>query len=203
MAVVESRTFKRQDGKDKVTGLGRYTADMQLAGMTHCKFLYAGIANGRITRLDTSKAEALAGVFAVVTHADVPDLQHGPYIQDRRLFAREWVRFEGEIIAAVAATTPAVAQAALDLIEVDIEPLPVMNDIEESAAPGAALVHPDWESYGDSYDIVRDRNDAGRSTLVFGDIDKGMAEADTVISGRYVADMQHAAPIEPRAIIAE
>ena len=109
MAVVESRTFKRQDGKDKVTGLGRYTADMQLAGMTHCKFLYAGIANGRITRLDTSKAEALAGVFAVVTHADVPDLQHCPYIQDRRLFARVWVRFEGEIIAAVAATTPAVA----------------------------------------------------------------------------------------------
>jgi CO/xanthine dehydrogenase Mo-binding subunit len=203
MAVVESRTFKRQDGKDKVTGLGRYTADMQLAGMTHCKFLYAGIANGRITRLDTSKAEALAGVFAVVTHADVPDLHHGPYIQDRRLFAREWVRFEGEIIAAVAATTPAVAQAALDLIEVDIEPLPVMNDIEDSAAPDAALVHPDWESYGDSYDIVRDRNDAGRSTLVFGDIDKGMAEADTIISGRYVADMQHAAPIEPRAIIAE
>ena len=203
MAVVESRTFKRQDGKDKVTGLGRYTADMQLAGMTHCKFLYAGIANGRITRLDTSKAEALAGVFAVVTHADVPDLHHGPYIQDRRLFAREWVRFEGEIIAAVAATTPAVAQAALDLIEVDIEPLPVTNDIEASAAPGAALVHPDWESYGDSYDIVRDRNDAGRSTLVFGDIDKGMAEADTIISGRYVADMQHAAPIEPRAIIAE
>jgi CO/xanthine dehydrogenase Mo-binding subunit len=98
MAVIENRAFKRQDGKDKVTGLGRYTADLQLTGMTHCKFRYANVAAGRITRIDTTKAEALPGVFAVVTHADTPDLQHGGYIQDRRLFAKEYVRFEGETV---------------------------------------------------------------------------------------------------------
>ena len=203
MAVVESRTFRRQDGKDKVTGLGRYTADLELAGMTHCKFRYAGIASGRITRLDTTKARALPGVFAVVTHTDVPDLQHGPYIQDRRLFAKEFVRFEGEIIAAVAASTPEIAQAACDLIEVDMEVLPVVNDIEAAAVGGSLLVHRDWESYGSDDAIVRDRNEAARSTLVFGDVEAGMAEADTIVRGRYIADMQHAAPIEPRAVVAE
>ena len=203
MAVVESRTFKRQDGKDKVTGLGRYTADLELAGLVHAKFRYAGIAHGRITRIDTTKARALPGVFAVVTHEDVPDVQHGPFIQDRRLFAKELVRFEGEIIAAVAAATPLIAQAACDLIEVDIEPLSVVNDVEAALADGSPLVHPEWESYSADEALVRDRNDGSRSTLVFGDIEQGFEEADEVVRERYVADMQHAAPIEPRAVVAE
>lgn len=203
MAAIEDRTFKRQDGKDKVTGLGRYTADLELTGLVHCKFRYAGIAHGRIRSIDTAKAEALPGVFAVVTHADVPDVAHGGYIQDRRLFAKDYTRFEGEIIAAVAAATPEIAQAACDLIEVDLEPLPVVNDIEESLADGAPLVHADWQSYGDAYDIVRAGNDACHSSIVHGDVEAGFAEADEVVRERYVADMQHAAPIEPRAVIAE
>ena len=203
MAVIENRAFKRQDGKDKVTGLGRYTADLQLTGMTHCKFRYANVAAGRITRIDTTKAEALPGVFAVVTHADAPDLQHGGYIQDRRLFAKEYVRFEGEIIAAVAATTPELAQRACDLIEIDIEPMPIINDIEESLTAGSPLVHADWQDYGDAFDIVRDGNDACHTSIVHGDVEAGFAAADHVVRERYVADMQHAAPIEPRAVIAE
>lgn len=203
MAVVESRTFKRQDGKDKVTGLGRYTADLEMTGLTHCKFKYAGIAHGRITRIDTSKAEALPGVFAVVTHADVPDVTHGGYIEDRRLFCKDVVRFEGDIVAAVAATTPEIAERAVQLIEVDYEALPIVNDPEASLAAGAPLVHADWQSYGDSYDIVRNGNDACHSSVVHGDIDAAFAAADEIVRERYVADMQHAAPIEPRAIVAE
>lgn len=203
MAVIEERSFRRQDGKDKVTGLGRYTADLGMTGLVHCKFRYAGVAHGRIRALDTAKAEALPGVFAVVTHADVPDVQHGGYIQDRRLFAKDYVRFEGEIIAAVAAATPEIAQAACDLIEVDLEPLPVVNDIEASLEPGAPLVHADWEGYGDAFDIVRAGNDACHTAIVHGDAAAGLAEADEVVRERYVADMQHAAPIEPRAVIAE
>ena len=72
-AVEEKRTlFIRPDGKEKVTGLGRYTADMNLTGQLHAKFKYAGHTHARITRIDTSKAKALPGVFAVLTHADVP-----------------------------------------------------------------------------------------------------------------------------------
>ena len=203
MAAIENRTFKRQDGKDKVTGAGRYTGDLQLTGLTHCKFRYAGIASGRITRIDTSKAEALPGVFAVVTHADVPDTRFGEYIHDRRLFAKEYVHFEGDVIAGVAAVSDEIAQRACDLIEVDIEPMPVVNDVEASLEPGAPLVHPDWKSYADNYDIVRDGNDACHSSVVHGDVEAGFAAADHIVRERYVADMSHAAPIEPRAVVAE
>ena len=203
MAAIEDRTFKRQDGKDKVTGAGRYTGDLQLTGLTACKFRYAGVTSGRITRIDTSKAEALPGVFAVVTHADVPDVRFGEYIHDRRLFAKEYVHFEGDVIAGVAAVSEEIAQRACDLIEVDIEPMPVVNDVEAALEPGAPLVHPDWQSYADNYDIVRDGNDACHSSVVHGDVEAGFAAADHIVRERYVADMSHAAPIEPRAIAAE
>ena len=87
MATAE-KPFIRQDGKDKVTGLGRYTADLSMTGMLHAKFRYADHAHARILRIDTAKARALAGVFAVITHDDVPDVRYGPFVQDRRLFAK-------------------------------------------------------------------------------------------------------------------
>lgn len=203
MAAIEERRFVRQDGKDKVTGQGRYTADLQLPGLIHAKFRYADVAHARITRIDTSRAEALPGVIAIVTHADVPDLRHGPYVQDRRLFAKEVVRFEGDIIAAVAAMTPEIAAEAAALIEVDLEPLPVVHDLEAALAADSPLVHEDWASYQADEALVRDGNDQSRSTLVFGDIEAALASAATVVRERYVADMSHAAPIEPRAIVAE
>ena len=203
MATVAKRRFIRADGPDKVTGSGRYTADLTLTGMLHAKFKFAGVTHGRITRLDTSKAEALPGVFAVATHKDVPDVLYGDFVQDRYLFAKEYVRFEGEVVAAVAALTPEIAQAAVDLIEVDYEQLPVVNDLEQSLAPGAPLVHVDWASYGDTDGMVRDGNDASHSTIVKGDIEQGMKDADLVIKSRFVADGSHATPIEPRAIVAQ
>ena len=98
MAIAE-KPFIRQDGKDKVTGLGRYTADLGMTGMLHAKFRFADHAHARILRIDTSKARALAGVFAVITHEDVPDVRYGPFVQDRRLFAKTKVRYEGELVA--------------------------------------------------------------------------------------------------------
>ena len=203
MATVAKRRFIRADGPDKVTGSGRYTADLTLTGMLHAKFKFAGVSHGRIKRLDTSKAEALPGVFAVATHADVPDVLYGDFVQDRRLFCREYVRYEGDLVAAVAALTPEIAQQAVDLIEVDYEPLPIVNDLEAALAPDAQLVHADWASYGDTDGMVRDRNDASHSTIVKGDIEQGMRDADLVIKSRFVANGSHAAPIEPRAIVAQ
>ena len=203
MATVAKRRFIRADGPDKVTGSGRYTADLNLTGMLHAKFKFAGVSHGRITRLDTSKAEALPGVFAVATHADVPDVLYGDFVQDRYLFCKEYVRYEGDLVAAVAAITPEIAQQAVDLIEVDYEKLPVVNDLEAALAPDAPLVHADWASYGDTDGMVRDRNDASHSTIVKGDIEQGMRDADVVVKSRFVADGSHAAPIEPRAIVAQ
>jgi CO/xanthine dehydrogenase Mo-binding subunit len=199
----EARPFIRQDGKDKVTGLGRYTADLARTGMLHARFRYADHAHARILRIDTAAARALPGVFAVLTQADVPDVRYGGFIEDRTLFAADVVRFEGEVIAAVAALTPEIAQRAADLVEVSYEPLPAVSDPERALLPGAPLVHDGWAGYTANEDIVRDGNECSRSTIVKGDVEAGMAEADVVVSERYEADMSHAVPIEPRAIVAE
>ena len=203
MTAATKPRFIRADGPDKVTGSGRYTADLTLTGMLAAKFLYAGIAHARITKLDVSAARSIPGVMAVLTDADVPDVRFGPFVQDRTLFARDVVRFEGEVVAAVAATTAAVAQQAIDAIVVEYEPLPVVTDLEAALAPQSPLVHTEWESYGSAGELVRDRNDASYSSISKGDIAAGMAEADHVITTRYVADGSHAVPIEPRAVVAQ
>ena len=194
----------RQDGREKVTGVGRYAADITTTGMLHAGFRYADVSHARIRRLDVTKARELPGVFAVITQADVPDIRFGSFVKDRTLFASEVVRWEGEILAAVAATTPEIAAAAVELIEVDLEPLPAIVDLEAAIAPDAPLVHPDWQGYAiDDDDIVREGNVASRSTIVKGDAAAEMARADVVVKGRYESDGCQPAPIEPRAIVAE
>ena len=102
MVLAESTRFVRADGPDKVTGSGRYTADITLTGMLTAKFLYPGVSHARITKLDVSAARQVPGVFAVLTQEDVPDVRFGS-VADRTLFAKDVVRFEGEVVAAVAA----------------------------------------------------------------------------------------------------
>jgi CO/xanthine dehydrogenase Mo-binding subunit len=203
MAVATPPRFVRADGPDKVTGSGRYTADLTLTGMLAAKFRYAGVSHARITRLDVTAARAIPGVFAVLTADDVPDVRFGPFVQDRTLFARDVVRFEGEIVAAVAAATAEIAQRAVDAIVVEFEPLPIVTDVEHALAGDAPLVHSDWESYGAGDAVVRNRNDASFSSITKGDADAAMATADVVVTSRYVADACHAAPIEPRAVVAQ
>jgi CO/xanthine dehydrogenase Mo-binding subunit len=205
VATVEKKAgaFIRQDGKDKVTGLGRYTADLTRTGMLHARFRYSDHAHARLVSVDTSRARALPGVFAVLTQEDVPDVRYGGFVEDRTLFARDVVRFEGEIVAAVAALTPEIADRAAALIDVEYEPLPVVRDSEAALVAGTVLVHSGWDGYEANEDLVRDGNDCSRSTIVKGDVEAGLAEADVVVKERYVADMSHAVPIEPRAIVAE
>ncbi len=203
MSLTEIPAFARADGPDKVSGLGRYTADLTLTGMAHAAFRYADVPHGRIVELDTSPARAMSGVVAVITDADVPDIYLSAEIADRTLFARDVVRYEGEVVAAVAAVTPEIARAAAAAIVVRYEVLPAVTDIEAALGENSPLVHESWDSYATSGDVVRDRNTAMRSELHRGDADAAMATADVVVSGRYVADASHAVPIEPRAVVAE
>src|SRR2546423_1178509 len=143
-----TNTFLRADGVEKVTGSARYTADLSVPGMAPGAFLWAGRAFARIKRLDVSKARAIPGVLAVITQADVPQVRYGPLIQDRTLFADGVVRFEGDIVAAVAAVTPELVEQALQTIEVEYEALEPVLDAEAGLADDAPLVHEDWESYG-------------------------------------------------------
>ncbi|MFM8266850.1 MAG: xanthine dehydrogenase family protein molybdopterin-binding subunit [Ilumatobacteraceae bacterium] len=197
------RRFVRADGPDKVTGTGRYAADLTLTGALSAAFRYAGVGHARITRLDTAPALAIPGVHAVITADDVPDVRFGPFVSDRTLFARDVVRFEGEVVAAVAAVDAATARRAAAAIVVEYEPLPVVGDPEAALAPDAPLVHPEWANYAASDAIVRHGNVASFSSITRGDVDAGMAAADHIVRSRYVADASHAAPIEPRAIVAQ
>jgi CO/xanthine dehydrogenase Mo-binding subunit len=199
--LTESKRFIRPDGPDKVTGSGRYVADITLTGMLTAKFLYAGISHARITRLDVSAARQVPGVFAVLTQEDVPDRRFGS-VADRTLFAKDVVRFEGEVVAAVAAIDADAAQKALDAVVVEYEPLPVVTDLEAAIADGSPLVHEGWADYGPT-SVERDGNVASFTSMARGDVEKGLAEADHVISSRYVADASHAAPIEPRGVLAQ
>jgi CO/xanthine dehydrogenase Mo-binding subunit len=193
----------RQDGRDKVTGSGRYAADLSLTGMLYGAFRAAGVPHARIRRIDATAARALPGVHAVITATDVPEVRYGAFVRDRTLFARDIVRWEGELIAAVAAATPEIAARAAALIDIDLEVLPTVTDLEAAAGADGQLVHDDWAAYEVDDNVVRQRNVASHSTIVKGDAEAGMAEADIVVKGRYVADGSHAVPIEPRAILAE
>ena len=195
--------FLRPDGKEKVTGSGRYTADLTLTGQLHAKFRYADHTHARIVSVDASRARALPGVFAVLTHDDVPDVLYGDLAKDRRLFAREKVRFEGDVVAAVAALTPEIAAEAAAAVEVGYEPLEAVTDIEAALGEGAPLVHEGWESYEADEELLRDGNVLGHSTVVKGDADAAIAGADVVVKGRYVTDASQGAPIEPRALLAQ
>ncbi|MGF1667136.1 MAG: xanthine dehydrogenase family protein molybdopterin-binding subunit [Acidimicrobiia bacterium] len=205
MTIAEERTkpFIRPDGKEKVTGLGRYTADLTRTGELQAAFRYADHPHARIVSIDTSAARCLPGVLAVLTHEDVPDVLYGGMVQDRRLFAKEKVRWEGDVIAAVAARTAAIARTAVSLITVEYEVLPPLPDFVANMADGAPLVHEGWEGYEADENLDRSSNVLGHSSIVKGDADTAMAAAEVVVKGRYVSEASQGAPIEPRAIIAE
>ena len=199
----EQTPFLRPDGKEKVTGSGRYTADLNLTGQLHATFRYADHTHARILSIDASRARSMPGVLAVLTHEDVPDVLYGDLAQDRRLFARKHVRFEADVVAAVAAVTPEIAAEAAAAIEVEYEPLPAVSDIEAALAADAPLIHEDWESYEADEELGRNGNVLGCSTVVKGDADAAIESADVVVKGRYVTDASQGAPIEPRALLAQ
>ena len=201
----ESRPWIRADGHAKATGQARYTADLAFPGLVHARLLLAGRAHARIRRLDTTRARAIPGVLAVLTSADVPARRYGSFdfVLDRTLFATEVVRFEGEVVAAVAALSPEIAAAAIEAIEVDYEDLPAVLDVEAALEPGSPLVHDAVASYAHDPNIEPSGNLASRSTIVKGDAAAAMASAPVVVRERYVADMAHPVPIEPHSVTAD
>src|SRR5436309_10521445 len=143
----------RPDGVDKVTGRANFGADMTLPGMLWGRIKRSPHAHARIISINTDKARALPGVKAVITRADFPDITpershigaapHNLRDLSRNCMAGGKVLYEGHAVAAVAATSPAIAEEALDLIEVDYEVLPHVMDVEAAMADGAPLLHDD------------------------------------------------------------
>jgi 4-hydroxybenzoyl-CoA reductase alpha subunit len=136
----------RVDGPDKVTGMAKYTFDMVLPNMLHGKILRSPYPHARILHIDTSQAEALVGVKAVVTGKDTLGKKQGiwrrfPELCDEEMLCRSKVRYIGDPVAAVAAVDEETAEAALDLIEVEYEPLPAVFDPLEAIKEDAPQVH--------------------------------------------------------------
>ena len=203
MTVTDLPEFIRADGPDKVTGSGRYAADMTLTGQLVAKFKYGEVSHGRITKLDVEAARAIPGVFAVLTADDVPEVRYSYGLADRTLFATDVIRFEGEVVAAVAAIDEATAERALDAIVLDVEPLEPILDMEAALAADSALVHENVDSYEVTGDTPHNGNLATHSSISMGDAQAAMATAAKIISSHYLADASHATPIEPRAVLAQ
>lgn len=129
------------DAVDKAIGSSRYIQDVTLSGMLHGKILYSKYAHAKIKSIDTSKAEKLSGVRAVITGKDVPSKMLMGFLKDNPPLKSGKVRSFRDEVAAVAATSPEIAKAALDLIEVTYEALPCVFDPEEAIAAGAPLIH--------------------------------------------------------------
>ena len=138
----------RIDALEKVTGRATYVADVQLPGMLACKLATSQRGHARIQRIDTSIAEQLPGVRAVITGNDFPDVRFGSGgLKDRHIMARDEVFYVGEPIAAVAADDEITAQEAVDLIEVEYEDLPVVVDVLDALKSGSSTVHPNLSSF--------------------------------------------------------
>jgi len=191
------------DAPGKVTGTALYAADFALPGMLHGKVLRSCEPHARIVRIDTARAAKVGGVRAVLTAADVPDVRYGGSVKDEEVFARDRVRFAGQPLAAVAATSPEGAAAALEAIEVVLEPLPAILDVAAALAPGAALVHEGWASYTALPILHRDGNVCNRARIVVGDVERGFAEADRIFEHRFTTPSVHQGYTEPRAAVAQ
>ena len=202
----------RPDGVPKVTGLARYGDDFHLPGMLQSKILRSPHAHARIKSIDTSKAEALPGVKAVITGADFPELPFayfGPARVERNywhftrtIIAQEKALFEGHAVAAVAATTTAIAAKAAKLIEVDYEVLPHVIDVEEAMAEDAPLLFEDMITRGVEPVPTKSSNVSKVTTFELGDVASGFAEADEIVEEEYRTAAVHQGYIEPQACLA-
>jgi len=201
---------RRIDAVERVTGKATYTRDMRLPGMLYGRVLRSPHPHARVRGIDTSKAAALPGVKAVITHDTAPvwwgagSIAGGAQYNDdikkittqRRYIFNNPVRFVGDAVAAVAAVDRHVAEEALDLIAVDYEVLPFVIDPEEALQPDAAKVWPEGNLSPNA------RNEAAPTQSRRGNVEQGFAAAEQIFEDRYSTAFVHDAQMEPRACLA-
>ena len=191
---------KRREDPRLVQGLSHYVDDLRMADVLHVAILRSPHAHARISGINKDAAVALPGVVSVVTGADIgdsvgsvpcaaanPTLRTPPH----PVLAQDAVRYVGEPVAAVVAEDSYTARDALDLIEVDYEPLPAVSDLEKALQPGSPVVHSQWPD-----------NQAFTFECGTGDMDKARAEADVIIKQKIVHQRLAPIPVETRGVVA-
>jgi len=191
------QSFPRIDARGKVTGETAYSGDLSMRGMLYAKILFAERPHARVLSVKTGKAQGAPGVIAVYTSKDVPVNEYGLQIPDQPVLCgpgsskpgTDIVRFIGDQVAFVVAQTEAAAEAALKLIEVEYEDLPIVSDPLEALKPDAPRVHPE----------IGDSNICVRYKIRKGDIESGFAQADVIVEGEYRTPAQEHAFLQPEA----
>jgi CO/xanthine dehydrogenase Mo-binding subunit len=179
----------RVDGVEKVTGTAKFVGDIAVPGMLYGKILRSNFPHARIRSIDASQAEALPGVIAVLTAADIGDL-NSTY-NGRPVIALNKVRYIGEPIAAVAAVDLPTAEEALGLIQVDYEELPAAVGFEAALKPDAPLIHEEKVS-----------NIGTHETVIRGNVDEGFAQSDVIAEDVFTFPMVYHYAMEPHSVIA-
>ena len=199
----------RKDGADKLTGQALFGPDISLPGLLHGKVLRSPHAHARIRSIDTRRAEALPGVYAVVTArnlpravdrvADLGELEANfKYLSDNKL-ASDKVLYVGHAIAAVAASSPHIAEEAVALIDVEYEVLSAVVDVREAMQADAPLLHEHLVTRSLSGASGEPSNVASHFQHVKGDPEQGFAEADVVVEREFATETVHQGYIEPHA----
>jgi len=199
----------RVDAVDKVTGRAVYGPDVSLPGLLHGQVLRSPHAHARIRAIDTSRAQALPGVRAVVTAGDLPGAEEraagsgegDPQARTMRDYtlASDKVLFVGHLIAAVAASSPHVAEQALALIAVDYEVLPAVMDVLEAMQDAAPLLHETMKTWSLAGESQAPSNVASHVRYVKGDVVQGFAEADVIVEREFRSVTVHQGYLEPHA----
>lgn len=190
--VINSRA-PRIDAVVKATGQAKYADDLRMPGMLYAAILQSPVAHAKILRLDTSKARKIPGVKGIATAKEAGLIKYGvsPARYDETLFAHEKVRYVGDEIAAVAATSPEIAQEAIAAIKVDYEELPAVFDMFEAMKEGAPLIHDEFPG-----------NINAEVHQEFGDTAAALAECDLVVDHIFLNKRQDAAFLEPHSCLA-
>ncbi len=194
------KSLPRVDARGKVTGETTYSGDLSMPGMLHMKMLFAGRPHARIKAIDTSKAEAAPGVAAVYTAKDVPVNEYGLQWQDQPVLCgpgsskpgADVARFVGDQVAVVVAESEAQAAAAVKLIEVEYEDLPVVTDPLEAMKTGSPRVH----------EFIGDSNICVHYKIRKGNVEDAFAKADVIVESEYRTPVQEHAYLQPEAGLA-
>ncbi len=198
---IVGQSLPRLDARAKVRGEYEYGLDFALQGMLHGVILRSPHPHARILKVDARHAEAMPGVCAIITSEDLPGMMMPGVVWDQPPLARDRVRYVGEPIAVVAATSPEAAEEAAQQIAIEYEPLPVIGDVEAAMQPGAPLVHEEWASYKAEEGVVREGNVCCHSSLRKGDMEQGFAGADLIIEDDFSTESVHQSHVEPRVAI--
>jgi CO/xanthine dehydrogenase Mo-binding subunit len=208
---VAGKEARRVDGIEKVTGKALYAGDLRLPGMAYAKIVRSPVAHARLVKVDASKARQLTGVIATLTRDDIKDFnyKYGATYKDQSIVAVDKVRYVGDPVAAVLAEEPALAEEALNLVDIEYDELPKVTNIEEAVAPGAIQVHEGGVARAELRGSVYGAPERFNGTNICyylgfgrGDVEKGFAESDFVFEDTFRFQKVQHYSLEPHINIA-